>query len=110
MFDVITVRRGFERLRAARTARTGRARPYTPAVLTLADMRAGETARIACVQCTHAARCERLQAYGLAQGQLVTLLQSSPAFVLRVDETELALDADVARCVQIERQWSVSER
>src|SRR5690242_16913955 len=100
MLTFIHVRRGFERLR---DAHAGNSRRYVSAVLTLADLQAGESARIACVQCAQAARCERLQAYGLAQGQVVTLLQVSPAIVLRVDETELALDTDMARCVQVER-------
>ena len=101
MLSVIQIRNKVEQLREART---GRGRNFTPAVLTVADMHAGETARVSCVQCSQAARCERLQAYGLAQGQMVTLLQATPAFVLRVDETELALDVEVARCVQVERR------
>ena len=70
-------------------------------LLTLADLRAGESAQIDCVECEHAARCERLSAYGLVEGQTITLVQKSPAFVIRVDETELALDEEVARCVRI---------
>ena len=68
---------------------------------TLADMSAGQRAQIACVECEHAASCERLMAYGLVQGQSVLLVQKNPAFVIRVDETELALDELVARCIQI---------
>jgi Fe2+ transport system protein FeoA len=101
MFDVAMVRLGYKRMRGPR----GSAQGITPMVRTLADMRDGETARIACVQCSQAARCERLMAYGLAQGQWVTLVQSRPAFVVRVDETELALDTEVARCIQVEPRW-----
>lgn len=71
--------------------------------LTLADLRAGESARIDCVQCVQATRCERLNAYGLIEGQMITLVQKSPAFVIRVEETELALDEEVARCVKVLR-------
>jgi ferrous iron transport protein A len=101
MFDVAMVKLGYKRIHPPR----GSARGNAPRVRTLVDMRDGETARIACVQCTQAARCERLMAYGLAQGQLVTLVQSRPAFVVRVDETELALDTEVARCIQVELRW-----
>lgn len=69
---------------------------------TLADLSAGQRARISCVQCDRAASCERLMAYGLVQGQSVLLVQKYPAFVIRVDETELALDELVARCIQVE--------
>lgn len=70
--------------------------------LSLASLVKGSTARIACVECECAARCERLMAYGLVQGQIIHLLQTYPAFVIRVDETELALDAAVARCVRVQ--------
>ncbi len=69
---------------------------------TLADLAAGQRAQIACLQCEHAASCERLMAYGLTQGQSVLLLQRHPAFVIRVDETELALDEYLAGCIQIQ--------
>lgn len=78
-----------------------RIKPIEARPLTLADLRAGERARIDCVVCEHATRCERLQAYGLTEGQIITLVQKSPAFVIRVDETELALDTEVARCVRL---------
>jgi ferrous iron transport protein A len=70
-------------------------------LLTLTDLKAGESARIACLVCERAGRCERLLAYGLVEGQTVTLLQKNPAYVIRVDETELALDEEVARCVRV---------
>jgi Fe2+ transport system protein FeoA len=69
---------------------------------TLADLSAGQRARIACVQCEHTASCERLMAYGLVQGQSVLLVQKYPAFVIRIDETELALDELVARCIHVQ--------
>ena len=73
---------------------------------TLAHLRAGESARIACVECERAERCERLIAYGLIEGQLITLVQRAPAFVIRVGQTELALDEEVARCVKVTRDAS----
>ena len=78
--------------------------PKSEIPLTLADLRAGESARIACIECEHAARCDRLIAYGLSAGRRITLIQRSPAFVIRVDETELALDAEIANCIQITRE------
>ncbi|MBI4671530.1 MAG: ferrous iron transport protein A [Chloroflexi bacterium] len=72
------------------------AKPFT-----LADLAAGQRAEIACLECPHAASCERLMAYGLVQGQSVLLVQKLPAFVIRIDETELALDEFVARCIHL---------
>ncbi len=72
-------------------------------VLTVADLRPGESARITRVQGVRVGRGERLMAYGLVPGQMVTLVQNSPAFVIRVEETELALDRAVAACIEIAR-------
>jgi Fe2+ transport system protein FeoA len=47
---------------------------------------------------------EQLQAYGLAPGRQVTMLQRTPAFVVAVEQVELAFDADVARCVLVESE------
>ena len=69
--------------------------------LTLADLAPGQSARVTHLTATHPGRSERLMAYGIVPGQVVTLVQRDPAFVVRVDETELALDADVARCVGV---------
>lgn len=69
---------------------------------TLADLSAGQRAQISCLQCDHAASCERLMAYGLVQGQSVLLVQKYPAFVIRIEETELALDELVAKCILVE--------
>ena len=68
---------------------------------TLADLDAGDSAQVDCIECESSARCDRLTAYGLVRGQTVTLLQRQPAFVIRVDETELALDESIARCVRV---------
>jgi Fe2+ transport system protein FeoA len=70
-------------------------------VLFLNDLKAGQRARIACLQCPHIASCDRLMAYGLTPGQSILLIQKHPAFVIRVDATELALDELVARCIRV---------
>jgi Fe2+ transport system protein FeoA len=43
-----------------------------------------------------------MQAYGLAPGRLVEILQQDPVTVVRADHTELALEDDLARKVLIE--------
>lgn len=80
-----------------------RNKPNKPPVETptLAELEAGQRAQITCLTCPHAASCERLMAYGLVEGQCILLVQKNPAFVIRVDETELALDEMVARCIHI---------
>lgn len=73
-----------------------------PADLTVADLHSGECALIGCLECPQVGRCERLMAYGLVQGQIIQIVQDHPAFVVRVDQTELALDEQVARCIHIQ--------
>ncbi len=73
----------------------------TPHTRTLADVQDGESAIIAGIICPRAARRERLLAYGLIDGQRITVVQKSPAFVVRVEETELAFDEQVARCIRV---------
>lgn len=77
--------------------------PQNAKPFTLADLAAGQRAEIACLECPHAASCERLMAYGLVQGQTVLLVQKRPAFVIRIDETELAFDELVAACIHLAR-------
>lgn len=48
-------------------------------------------------------RAERLAALGVTPGASVELLQSFPGFVIRCDETELALEPAVAHAILIER-------
>ena len=77
---------------------------------TLADLDAGESAEIDCIECEYPARCDRLAAYGLVRGQTVMLVQRKPAFVIRVDETELALDESIARCVRVFKESVTARR
>ena len=46
----------------------------------------------------------RLLAYGLAPGVQVRLLQKSPAVVIKAGETELALEGELARSIEVAPQ------
>ncbi len=47
-------------------------------------------------------RCEQLRAYGLTTGRTVHVVQQSPVTVVRIDHTELGLERDVARQIEVE--------
>ncbi len=100
MLDGLRIRRGGLAPRDKPEA-NGVPKQEVGGIFTLSDLEAGESARIACLAHERAGRRERLLAYGMVEGQTITLLQKSPAYVVRVDETELALDEQVARCVQL---------
>jgi len=61
----------------------------------------GERARV--VSLTDTGRRNSLAVFGLVPGSEVTLLQSRPAYVVQVGETQLALEADIAAGILVER-------
>jgi ferrous iron transport protein A len=76
-------------------ARRGSAPPLERAV-TVRDLKSGERARVLALSGESGARRNLLAVFGLIPGAEVELLQRQPAFVLRVGETDLALDEAIA--------------
>jgi DtxR family Mn-dependent transcriptional regulator len=50
----------------------------------------------------NADRAERLAALGVTPGAPITVLQTFPSFVFVCDQTEMAVEPAVARCVYVE--------
>ncbi len=71
-------------------------------VLTVGDLRGGDRARVLRLAGEKASRKNTLAVFGLVPGSEIELVERQPAFVVRVGETELALDADIAREILIE--------
>lgn len=70
---------------------------------TLVDLPAGAVAKVVGFgRGLSLDRRVQLQAYGLVPGYRVKLLQHSPVIVVLVDNTELAMEDDVAGLVEIE--------
>lgn len=78
-----------------RTAAVGADLPE--GVRPLAELRSGATALVACLGGKNGNRQGTLSVFGFVPGAEITLLQQRPACVVRVGETELAIDADIAR-------------
>ena len=68
-----------------------------PLVSRLNRLRVGSQARIAFLTPSFHKRFDRLAAFGINPGSEITLHQTRPAFVVRIGETELAIDKDIAR-------------
>lgn len=49
----------------------------------------------------HTARVDRLLALGITPGAPITVLQTFPAFVFLCDQTELAVERDVANLILV---------
>jgi Fe2+ transport system protein FeoA len=68
----------------------------------LASLTLGETGTIARVAAADPGRLVKLSSLGLMAGVEVTLLQRRPAVLVRIAETQVALDPDVAADIWIE--------
>ena len=69
---------------------------YPEGVLPASRLRPGETAEVVCLGSSASPRYSALTIYGLEPGAEITLVQRQPSCVIRVDETELALDTEIA--------------
>jgi Fe2+ transport system protein FeoA len=69
-------------------------------VRTLDDVKLGERAQVVCL-CRSPSRSSALAVFGIVPGAEVTVIQQRPACVVRIGETELALDRDIAEQVLV---------
>jgi DtxR family Mn-dependent transcriptional regulator len=72
-------------------------------VVPLTALAPGERGRIVYIRPRNHQRLHRLTSLGLTPGVKVTLHRRSPAFCLRYEETELAIDRDVAEDIVVSR-------
>jgi DtxR family transcriptional regulator, Mn-dependent transcriptional regulator len=61
----------------------------------------GQSGRIAYVATREHSRLLRLSALGITPGIVLKVLQKRPSYVVQCDETEIALEAEVARCIYV---------
>ncbi|MBI2885138.1 MAG: metal-dependent transcriptional regulator [Candidatus Omnitrophica bacterium] len=74
-----------------------------PLVVPVARLPLGETAQIVFIHTVRHAYLQRLSAFGLAPGRPIRLCQTHPALVVRVGETELALDDQAGQEIFVRR-------
>ena len=72
-----------------------------PAVLTLDQLRSGESGRILYVETTDHARLDRLTTFGMLPGTIVRVHQRQPSLVVFIGETQLALDREIAHHIHV---------
>jgi Fe2+ transport system protein FeoA len=65
-------------------------------------LRPGEGGVVVRVASEDAGRADRLAALGVTPGAAIRLLQRFPGFVFRCDQTELAVEPDVACTILVE--------
>ena len=76
-------------------------------IVNLTKLAPGEQGRITYIKPKDHARLHRLTAFGLTPGTVVTLHQRSPAYCIRFEGTELALERDVAEDIFLARMETV---
>lgn len=67
-----------------------------PLVMPMTDLDPGSRGRIVFIAPKDHSRMDRLSSLGIVPGTEVSLHQKKPAFVIRIGETELALDTEIA--------------
>lgn len=72
-------------------------------VVPLTSLSAGESGRVVYITPRSYPRLQRLMSLGITPGVRVTLHRRRPAFCLRFEETELAVDRDVAADIHVAR-------
>ena len=72
---------------------------------TVRDLDRGETAEVVSLS-GDASRNNTLTVFGLAPGSEIRLIQRQPAYVIRIGETELALDGEIAGEIVVKRSTS----
>jgi DtxR family Mn-dependent transcriptional regulator len=63
----------------------------------------GEEARIAYLSAPHSSRLQKLSALGLTPGAVISLQQTFPSFVIQCEETQIALEKEIARDIYVWR-------
>jgi DtxR family Mn-dependent transcriptional regulator len=80
------------------------ARESLEAVVTpLPKLQVGEWGTVAYLSAANLNRIQKLYAFGIVPGAPVQLVQRSPAFVLKVEETQVALEKAVAQDIFVRR-------
>lgn len=72
-------------------------------VVPLSALSVGDRGRVVYIRPRSHQRLQRLMSLGLNPGVIVTLTRRRPAVCLRFEETELAIDRDVAEDIQVSR-------
>ena len=80
-----------------------RTAPAGGMIVGLPELADGDTAELVCLHGTNPRRHNTLAVYGVTPGCRIVLQQKRPAFVIRVGETELALDEAIARELMVRR-------
>ena len=72
-------------------------------LLGLYELEEGAHGELVCLNCSQTSRRNALAIYGLTPGSRLILQQKRPTLVVRIGETELALETEIAREILVRR-------
>lgn len=75
----------------------------SPIIMPLTELQAGDIGRIIYIETAIHERLGRLASYGIMPGSKIKLHQRRPSFVVRSENTDIALDDDIARAIFVRR-------
>lgn len=77
--------------------------PPLPTARPMARLAVGESGRIVRIDMSDPQRLVRLSTLGIVPGAVLTLLQRRPATIIKVGQTTVALETDVAHEIWVEQ-------
>lgn len=72
--------------------------------MNLTQLKSGDAGLITALQRLSGADQRKLIAFGLVPGALLQVLQTIPVYVVKIENTELALDYEMARAIVVRRK------
>ncbi len=78
-------------------------REMKPLVLPLTELSPGEDARIVFIAPKEHKRLDKLTTFGVVPGSTIKLHQKTPSFIIKIGETDLAIDMDIAKEIYVRR-------
>ncbi len=69
----------------------------------LSDSKVGENVRVAYIHTKSHPRLHKLLSYDIGPGSVIELHQKQPVFIIRVGETDIALEEDIVRDIFVKR-------
>jgi DtxR family Mn-dependent transcriptional regulator len=70
----------------------------------LRDLEPGDEGRITFIAPKEHARLDRLSSLGVIPGSTIKLHQKRPSFVIRIGETDLAIDEEIAKEIYVRKK------
>ena len=74
-----------------------------PLVVPLTELNIGGDARIVFISSKYHARLDRLSSLGIVPGSIIRLHQKQPTYLIKIGETELALDGELAKEIFVKK-------